>query len=200
MCIILIVFNIYCRKCKACCRKHGMQKDLHLQGSHLTHQKSMCLEITFHLTHSTDQYSAIVIASEIHWTANQIIICDRGGHHMKQNVFKWSIEDDYMYYNFPAHVKTRYECVVMVMQNYWQTFISIFIEVGEFKVSETEGIYRIAPAVTDCHCELPDRWSCGENWNSRWSSRRCQRSLPLQPVEPTRSGSPCLNKGCQIVT
>ncbi len=76
----------------------------------------------------------------------------------------------------------------------------MFLEVGKFKVLEPEGIYRITPAVTDGHCELPDRWSSGKKWDSRWSSRRCQRSLPLQPVKPTRSGSPCLNKGCRTVT
>ena len=25
------------------------------------------------------------------------------------------------------------------------------------------GFYRSAPAVTDCHCAFPDRWSCGTN-------------------------------------
>ena len=34
-------------------------------------------------------------------------------------------------------------------------------EVGELKVSDLEPIYRIAPVVTDCHRELPDRWSRG---------------------------------------
>ncbi len=53
----------------------------------------------------------------------------------------------------------------------------VFLEVGKFKVLEPEGIYRIAPAVTDCHCELPDRWSYGKRWDSRWSSLRCQRSF-----------------------
>ena len=38
----------------------------------------------------------------------------------------------------------------------------VFLEVGEYKVSETEGIYRIAPAETDCYSESPDRWSSGQ--------------------------------------
>ncbi len=78
-------------------------------------------------------------------------------------------------------------------------FTFVVLEVGRFKVLELERIYRIAPAVTDCHCDLPDRWSCGRSWDSRWSSRRCQRSLPSQPMKPTCSGSPCLNKGCRTV-
>ncbi len=60
-------------------------------------------------------------------------------------------------------VDTR-KCNSHVYEN-WNECLYVFLEVGEFKVSETEGIYRIAPAVTDCHCELPGRWSCGKNWD-----------------------------------
>ena len=59
-----------------------------------------------------------------------------------------------------------------------------------FRLRYQNGFYRSTPAVTDCHCVLPDRWSCGECetvfcW---WSSRRHQRTLLLQPIETNTLG------------
>ncbi len=46
------------------------------------------------------------------------------------------------------------------------------------------GFIRSAPAVADCHCVLPDRWSCGERWDKWWSAgtRSC---LPTSKKQMT---------------
>ncbi len=69
---------------------------------------------------------------------------------------------------------------------------------GGFKVAVAEPIYRIAPAVTDCHRGLPDRWSRAVFETGFGAAGGCQRSIAVYSLYTRQltAGTPGCSKNC----
>ncbi len=71
-----------------------------------------------------------------------------------------------------------------------EVWVMYFWEVGELKVADLERIYRIAPVATDCTVGRLTDGLAARVRQKYGAAGGASGQLPLQPVEPMRSGSP----------